>query len=425
MITRKELLPSCQNYPFYMNKLSFTLILLWATCITGFAQLPFLNEIDPAPSIVWHDFVYGNKPRNLLRLYTPNNQVSKPLFVLVLGSGFQNPQIPLRNQYEAQARSYAKRGYAVLVIEYYRVIDPCPAFEKVVGEAAADVHAAIQYAIKYKGAWNINPNYIFIDGLSAGGIAATAAIWLGDTKFKKKFGFSKNKNSLDSTITYTIKGLALESSGVMDMSIFNDADINNSIPIMMAQGIRDKTVPYLCDTSVLCQSPKRGAYVCGTGSILESITNTSVGNPKRNTCYMMYQYNTNKHDLSTSGPNMPVNLATNVATAFAWIIAGKPCVQNAVFLNPSRVGQDDETISKDIDSSTDQIQFNDDQISFQFSAETPTSQFRLFDLSGTERKALSVNKNFVISTSELNAGIYIGVLQTDNGVFKKKIVIQR
>jgi len=405
---------------FYMKTLYITFLLLCVISMKTLAQ-PFQTEIYSDAHIVTGDIQYGNQLEKVLRLYTPNNQVSKPLLVMALGSGFYDNGVILRNQYEAQARSFAKRGYAVIVIDYKRVTDPCNNFYYVVGEAAADVHASIQYTIANRGAWNINPNYIFIWGLSAGGIAATSAIWCSDQKFQDIFAINKNKNSLYPGVTYSIKGLGLESSGVLDINIFEYADLNHSIPIVMSQGIYDAVVPYNGGQSSGCSNTPSN-YVAGTGRLLQSIT--TPGNPKSGTCYMMYKYITAAHDLRFSGANMPVNLFNNVMVAFAWIIGNQPCVQQSVYLNPNRLGEEDHS-SSFMETATEHIQFQNDQIAFDFSPESGVTQFRLFDLNGIERKQQAVNSRSIISTQDLNAGVYIAILETENGTIKKKIVVQR
>jgi hypothetical protein len=403
-----------------MKKLFFTFLLCTAW-LTTFAQLPFQNEYYPDNVIVTGDFIYGNQSHSVLRLYTPNNQAGKPLLVLVVGSGFTSgPNLRDLPNVQAKARSFARRGYAVIVMEYKRVDQPCYGFYSVVREAAADVHAAIQFTIANRAAWNIDPNYIFIHGISAGGIAATSAIWCSDQRFQNKFGISKGKNSLYPWVGYNIKGLALESSGVLEIDIFENADLNSSVPIVMSQGIGDPTVPYgICGNSDLCTN-KPAISICGTGRMLQSIT--TPGNPKSGTCYQMYKYLSYFHNLESSGPNMETNLKNNVAAGFAWIIANQPCVQNSVYLYPNRIGNEEPVADE---PSLEHIQFYDDQLAFHLSAESGTSQFRLFDSNGMERKQQAVNNNSLVSTKDLSAGIYIAVLESDSGTIKKKIVVQR
>ncbi len=160
------------------------LILSFVFCVSflqTFAQTMFKDTVYAESDITtFLNLPYGNthNGHSVLNFYSQISATSpsRPLIIMVPGSGFLNVGDP-RIAFDTAAMDFAQRGYAVAVLDYFRVIDVCGTpFDTLAARAAADVYAAIQGLIAYKTTLKINTNYIFIHGQSAGGIAATTAI---------------------------------------------------------------------------------------------------------------------------------------------------------------------------------------------------------------------------------------------------------
>jgi hypothetical protein len=137
------------------------------------------------------NFTYnGNFKELFFDIYQPVDNTwsgSRPLIILAFGGSFITGN---RTDLDFLCRSYASKGYAVATIDY-RLYDallfPLPTAEimiDVVTKAVADFKAAVRY-FKEDAAtdniYNIDPDLIFVGGISAGAIAAAHAAAMDTT----------------------------------------------------------------------------------------------------------------------------------------------------------------------------------------------------------------------------------------------------
>ncbi len=407
-----------------MRKTLYYLFVLLLIHCQAFSQNFFTDlyynptQITQTPSY----FQYGKSGRHLAQLYVAHNQNPKPLIILVPGSGFSSEGDPVAASHE-QAMLYARRGFAVMVIDYYRVPNPKSNLKAVIAEAATDVHAAIQYAVKNKGGlFNINTDFTFILGESAGGIASTAALWLNDVDFKNRYGIDKNKNTKYPTTTYNVKGLCLLSSGVESIDIFNNRSRHQNMPTLMLHGAGDQTVPFA--TGIAALPTMRGA-----GSIYSAMA----ADPTFK-CGVLYAFSTYKHDLLSSLPTIynpfePRNRQTPYSWANSAIAVGfysmmtGVCTKAVVIdpVTPTARTAEEENQEEFRELSEDKIFFSGDNLVVRLAVSAPYS-CQIHDLQGNMVYSKADITEEEINVSELQSGLYMVSIQSENKNSRLKIL---
>jgi hypothetical protein len=385
-----------------MMKIIFTLIFVCIVTLVSQAQT---------------DVVYGNASYNKLLFYNNYTGLPKPLLLIVPGSGFKSGGDP-RLAFDNTARYYASLGYVVAVMDYYRVAEPCANFSNVVKIAAADVHAALQALVANKDILKINVNGIYVHGQSAGGIAATAAIWWSDAKMKSKYGntYNKEMHSNYPGTTYKIKGLSLESTGIASPDVFSEADQNQDVPMIMYHGNKDITVPFLRGN--VCNG---STNLCGTGYIRQLIDVS----PTRNNCYVMFEYNSAEHNLrsiiSSSGmDNVIAQFFARVAGNTACGISSPPPIN----LRSSDSPEEDYTLSEIGHEEVTDVVVNNRTLQLKFSDETYEGvTITLFDMAGHTALKKLMDRTSSLDLGELKQGLYIVWIEKGNTIIKRKIAL--
>ena len=164
----------------------------------SFSQTLFLDKVTKVSK---KTRIYRKLDSIKLKLdfYKPRKMKSKtPLILFVHGGGFSGGKRDTKN-IEAFANNMAERGYAVASISYQltmqklgfgcntKATDKINAFNT----ASNDISYAINYLIKYKGRFNINPEQIILMGSSAGAEAVLNLAYVQNNKIlRKKFKFA-------------------------------------------------------------------------------------------------------------------------------------------------------------------------------------------------------------------------------------------
>lgn len=180
-------------------------------------------------------------------LYCPNDSIIRPAFILIHGGAFI-PGIGSRKDRSIVGLSYefAQRGYRVFSIEYRTMNILAPSFIKGGYMATQDAKAIIRYIANNSDHFFINPEEIFIGGISAGAVTAMNAVFLDQgenianrsEKLDRMYG-CLNCVGADSLKYYTLQGIVNIAGGIYDKEILD----NNHIPIISFHGNNDDVVP--------------------------------------------------------------------------------------------------------------------------------------------------------------------------------------
>lgn len=157
-------------------------ILLTASVAVLLASCGKDNDVPSDNVTVTTDVSYGTDARQKMDVYLPGNRSSNtPVIVFLHGGGFVAGD---KAEFSTQSTALAKRGYAVLNVNY-RLVDTSGIFQTPmihkpssirITEQLLDVQAAVNFAAGKTGEWNISATRWAIAGHSAG---ATLALLYG------------------------------------------------------------------------------------------------------------------------------------------------------------------------------------------------------------------------------------------------------
>ena len=214
---------------------------------------PYPNTIDVgeiiAPLI---SEAYFNRPEIhelTLDLYLPSSRTSaSPLLVLAHDGAFQigDKGDPFM-QYLAE--SLARHGVVVASVNYGLGFQVSKA--KALGAihtAVQNIRGAIRFLLSKKEEYGINPERIYVGGVSAGGIAALTTAFLEEGEYpdfvRDQLAGSQFFECLDCNTNrikhpFTVYGVISMWGGVTDIQI-----VDNQIQTLLIHGNEDMTVPY-------------------------------------------------------------------------------------------------------------------------------------------------------------------------------------
>lgn len=112
--------------------------------------------------------------------------------------------------------------------------------------ALQDANAAIRFLVANARQYDIDPNWIFVAGSSAGAITALCTGYFDDAtveryyplSFRELGGISNAGNNL--AVNYTIRGISSISGGLPDSNLVNRPD---AVPVIFFHGTEDETIP--------------------------------------------------------------------------------------------------------------------------------------------------------------------------------------
>ncbi|MEM7102481.1 MAG: T9SS type A sorting domain-containing protein [Bacteroidota bacterium] len=231
----------------------------------------YVNDIftaDSPASVVQfgqNTTVNGTDVDLMMDIYEPDGDglSQRPVIVLAFGGSFIGGD---RSTVEVYCREYARKGFVTVAIDY-RIYDaplvPLPdsldMLEVVVG-AVSDMKAAVRqlrFDADNGNPYRIDPDYIFIGGVSAGAIVGLHAAYFDANDVLPQYildeinaqgGFEGNSN--DATLAYSS-----ETQGVVNyFGALNDADWlgMGDAPVSSLHGTEDEIVPYGVDFANVC-----------------------------------------------------------------------------------------------------------------------------------------------------------------------------
>jgi poly(3-hydroxybutyrate) depolymerase len=253
-----------------MQKLIFTLSLLTGLIYSAFAQNhptcdgnryvnPAFATVDTTLGILYgNNTTFGGNNQDLyMDIYEPGGDAAamRPVIILAFGGSFINGN---REDLDDLCRYYAHHGYVAVTIDY-RLYDgalfPLPSaatMTDVVIKAVGDMKAAIRFLREdaaTSNAYKIDPNMIFVGGISAGGMVASHAATIDSTDniaasemtaLNNNGGFEGNSSTNANLYSSEVHGLVNFSGALRDAN-YIDA---NDPPFFSAHDDGDGTVPY-------------------------------------------------------------------------------------------------------------------------------------------------------------------------------------
>jgi acetyl esterase/lipase len=215
-------------------------------------------------AVITRDVVYGSnlnwkgeKEDLKLDVYTPPKTGKKyPFILFVHGGGFVKGD---KKSSKNIAKLLVNQDFVVASINYRLGWDQGKKNGKKISEpneqsaneakyrAMQDIRASLRYLVANAYKYNIDTNWIFVSGASAGGVAALNLIFDDQESynkilpdFEKKFGpLNFSSNSL--TNSYTVKAIVPMWGALNTMDVVTRG---KAIPTLFFQGAKDPVVPY-------------------------------------------------------------------------------------------------------------------------------------------------------------------------------------
>ena len=227
------------------------------TCDGSRYLMDVFTEVDSIMDISFGSGVTigGNEQELFMNIFEPSGDTAaeRPVVIVAFGGSFIGGE---REDVNFLCKSYARKGFVAVTIDY-RLYDlplfPIPTEEEmkvVVTKAVADMRGAIRFLradADTANAFKIDPNYIFLGGVSAGAIGAMHAAVLDETDnlpqdlidiIEAEGGLEGTVNDLD--YSSDVQGVVNFSGGLND-SKWIDA---NDPPFISVHDDGDMTVPF-------------------------------------------------------------------------------------------------------------------------------------------------------------------------------------
>ncbi len=217
--------------------------------ITVMTQITYANATN---------YFNGQNINLTLDVYFPNTSVDpvqhRPVVMMLHGGAFMSGN---SSEVANYCMEYARRGF-VAVAPTYRLGWNCnnglcincyeSDLRKAIYCAVQDARAALRFVSSQNENWGIDPNWIFIGGVSAGSITslltatwnqAEADSWVPTGLSTEIGGLDESGNSLPST--YSLGGVINHCGAVMNVEHLSD---NGDMPIISFHDSNDCVVPY-------------------------------------------------------------------------------------------------------------------------------------------------------------------------------------
>lgn len=208
------------------------------------------------------DVYYGSAPQWIwpywdedlyLDVYTPNgdDNPKRPLIIFAHSGGFINGSKDVDDMV-AICDSFARKGFVTASIEYRKGFDPLDAesAERAAYRGLQDGKAAVRYFKENASFYDIDTNYIFFGGMSAGGFISLNVAYMDKEEERPEStyggGLVNDLECLDcagNDFPHTSKVRAILDfwGGVDDTLVIEPGDI----PMMIMHGEHDETVPFV------------------------------------------------------------------------------------------------------------------------------------------------------------------------------------
>jgi poly(3-hydroxybutyrate) depolymerase len=285
-----------------MQKFTFTLSLLIGMICSAFAQNhvtcdgsryanPTFATVDSTLDILYgnNTTFAGNNQDLYMDIYEPvgDPAAMRPVIILAFGGSFISGQ---RQDMEDLCRYYAHHGFVAVTVDY-RLYDgplfPFPSaadMTDVVIKSVGDMKAAIRFLREDAATTNnykIDPNVIFVGGISAGGIAAAHTAYVDSTDvigppemtaINNNGGFEGNSSNNVGLYSSEVHGVVNFSGALRSATYIR----TNSVPLFSAHDDMDGTVPYNGGNAQVFGIPI--IYMEGSGTMNQQATNEGVTN---------------------------------------------------------------------------------------------------------------------------------------------------
>jgi hypothetical protein len=208
------------------------------------------------------DVLYGEAPQwvfpywdvdLLMDIYLPDGDLNpkRPLIIFAHSGGFLIGSKDVDNMV-AICDSFSQKGYVTASIEYRSGFDPLDyeSAERAVYRAVQDGKAAVRYFKENAILYDIDTNYIFFGGMSAGGFIALNVAYMDKESERPEstYGDDFLVNDLecldcagnDYPHTSKVRAILDFWGGVDDTTIIEPGDI----PMLIMHGENDETVPF-------------------------------------------------------------------------------------------------------------------------------------------------------------------------------------
>ncbi|MEK4473555.1 alpha/beta hydrolase fold domain-containing protein [Paenibacillus sp. FSL R7-0048] len=265
-----------------------------------------VQYLDPAYKVtVKHDILYASKKNETdaeeplkLDLYQPIGDETKqrPVFIFIHGGGYTGGD---KSDAADFSEGLAKRGYAVLTIDYRLKKDPFFNFTRTLNDANEDINDVIKWINEHAETYGLNKERIVIGGDSAGGHLAKNFVNLSLAK--------------DPSLVKSVFSIIDIYGGELTRS----AD-SKLPPVLIIHGTIDKMVPYQQSVDLAAQLKEKGIYH-------NLLTMEGVGHDYKNEKYIDEIMETTAHFLwnvmnSSDLASLPENSGITVASGSAFDI---------------------------------------------------------------------------------------------------------
>ncbi len=376
------------------------------------------------------DIVYGNNVNYdgianelLLDLYTPQNdtETARPLVIMAHG-GFFVAGDKTGPELVPYCEDLSRMGYVVASIEYRMGIPfqfdlEAPMTEAVM-RGVQDMKAAIRFFRKTVAEdgnpYGIDPEKIFIGGISAGGFISLHAAYMQDDEIpsfvdQSNLGLGGGLEGLSGNPGYSSDFVALISiSGAIGDSLWIEA---SDKPALLAHGTGDSTVPYGSEMLQI-----GGALdvteVDGSHSIDQKMDAIGLEH-----CFEVYWLQ--GHVPSATQPayyDTTLSLMSNFLSHYV-------CPQYELDCNYRTVNIGVEELNPSAleifpNPAQEKVQINLSQF-------VGTSKLRLFNAEGKMILEKNISGNYVLDISELTNGVYSIQCVHPKGTLVQKLIVQK
>jgi len=264
----------------------FILLLLLSFSIS--AQQRFIDESFQLQKTETKTYATKEGEELKLDIYQPKNDTMqhRPVIIFMHGGGFAGGT--RTNPAEVNfAETAAKKGYVAVQISYrltrkgqsfgcdYEASGKMETFKM----AAEDFMDAVNFIVKNKEEYNINPAKIIVGGSSAGAEAVLNAVYNEKLMFQD---FSKYQN-FDFAGVFSLAGAIVDARYITE---------ENAVPGVFFHGTEDNLVPYATAPHHWCDLDQPGYIILdGSKTITEKLK-------KLNTSYLLYSFEGGKHEHS-------------------------------------------------------------------------------------------------------------------------------
>jgi len=207
-----------------------------------------------------------------MKVYSPPSKKwgTRPVVILFHGGGFvtgdmDNPSIKIL------CNEFAQRGYVAITVQYRKMNWLTPSLAKAGYTATQDARAAVRYVANHSKELGVNPNNIFLGGVSAGGCLAlqTAFYDKGEDIEQRTSKLDRMYGHIDcigekQVTNFTIKAV-LNIAGAIGSLDWID---NNNISVISFYGEKDNIIPDRCGVPFPNQGKKYDKVIKRIKSLL-------------------------------------------------------------------------------------------------------------------------------------------------------------